>query len=516
MNVHLPDAWGRNSIDLAAERDFALGRLTARPPLRRIELPGGQSVELEPRVMQVLVALHGAGGAVMSRDALIERCWGGRVVGDDALNRCIVALRRIARNSPGPAFEIETVPRVGYRLVEPGTTAAAVPPAAPRAERASIDRRLLIGGAAAAAAAAMGAGWWWASARPEPPPEALALYRKALEARGSASIEQAEQAVAYLREATRLAPDFAEAWGALALAYRGLVFSYMRNDHVALAARARSAAARALELDPDNADAQAALVLLQPLYGHWADVEAGCRRLLSRYPEHKVLLHGLATLLADVGRWNDAAEVLQRTNRLDPLMPAAHYLLIVALWSAGRLEDAEKALEDAAMRWPKHGAIWDTKVKFLAFTGRTEAAVALVRDVSGRPLDYPDSRFDTFFAAARALQTRAARDVDRAVALQLDRVAKDVTIAGVAAQYCAALGRPDEAFALLRGFYFGEGRWAAAWPGRTGAQGSQLTRILFQPLMASLWRDARFPALTEQAGLENYWRSTGTLPDYRA
>ena len=42
---------------------------------------------LDPRVMQVLVALTGAAGKVLSRDDLIALCWDGRIVGDNAINR---------------------------------------------------------------------------------------------------------------------------------------------------------------------------------------------------------------------------------------------------------------------------------------------------------------------------------------------------------------------------------------------------------------------------------------------
>ncbi|WP_297695100.1 hypothetical protein, partial [Phenylobacterium sp.] len=43
---------------------------------------------LEPRVMQVLVALARERGEIVSRDDLIASCWAGRIVGEDAINRC--------------------------------------------------------------------------------------------------------------------------------------------------------------------------------------------------------------------------------------------------------------------------------------------------------------------------------------------------------------------------------------------------------------------------------------------
>ena len=44
--------------------------------------------------MQVLVALAAADGAIVGRDDLTRRCWEGRVVGEDAINRVISRLRR--------------------------------------------------------------------------------------------------------------------------------------------------------------------------------------------------------------------------------------------------------------------------------------------------------------------------------------------------------------------------------------------------------------------------------------
>jgi len=102
-------------IDLAEEGDFALGNLRVRPSLREVSA-NGQAEMLEPRVMQVLVAFARQRGEVVSRDRLVETCWGGRTVGEDAVNRCIARIRRLAESHGG--FAIETIPRVGYRLTE--------------------------------------------------------------------------------------------------------------------------------------------------------------------------------------------------------------------------------------------------------------------------------------------------------------------------------------------------------------------------------------------------------------
>ncbi len=133
------------AINLARETDFRLGALMVRPSLLEVRL-GARHERLEPRVMQVLVALARMDGQVVSRDELIAACWGGRIVGEDAINRCIGRLRRLAETFDD-GFSIDTVARVGYRLVV--SQADLVPLAGRR--RARLGRRSAIAFAATAA-----------------------------------------------------------------------------------------------------------------------------------------------------------------------------------------------------------------------------------------------------------------------------------------------------------------------------------------------------------------------------
>jgi DNA-binding winged helix-turn-helix (wHTH) protein/tetratricopeptide (TPR) repeat protein/TolB-like protein len=121
-------------IDLAREADFALGALRVRPSRREIEA-GGVRLELQRRVMQVLVALAHPSAEVVSQDELISRCWGGLAVGEDAVGRCIGQLRRIAGQWPEPPFEITTIAGVGYRLVPAAGPAADIAGSAEVAKR---------------------------------------------------------------------------------------------------------------------------------------------------------------------------------------------------------------------------------------------------------------------------------------------------------------------------------------------------------------------------------------------
>lgn len=105
----------QDPIDLAHEASFRMGDLDVAPSTREVVFAGRREV-VEPRIMQVLVALARRRGLVVSRNDLIESCWGGRIVGDDAINRAIAGVRRIGAASG--AFAVDTVTRVGYRLAE--------------------------------------------------------------------------------------------------------------------------------------------------------------------------------------------------------------------------------------------------------------------------------------------------------------------------------------------------------------------------------------------------------------
>lgn len=119
-------AAGSSQVDLAFEPDFSLGRAIVRPSRHEV-LIGGGCEALEPRVMQVLVALGQAATETVTRDELIDRCWAGRTVSDDAINRTISRIRSLARLGEGSSFRIETRPGLGYRLFPEGEQSAEGP-----------------------------------------------------------------------------------------------------------------------------------------------------------------------------------------------------------------------------------------------------------------------------------------------------------------------------------------------------------------------------------------------------
>ncbi len=121
---------------------------------------GGDTVRLEPKVMQVLEALADTPGEVVTRDQLVARVWPGVFVTDDVLHRAIRELRRAFGDETAKPAYVETIRKRGYRLIAPVRPASgfeAPPLPAPTATAATSRPGRVIVAASIAVAAALGA-----------------------------------------------------------------------------------------------------------------------------------------------------------------------------------------------------------------------------------------------------------------------------------------------------------------------------------------------------------------------
>ena len=96
---------------------FRMGPVEVRPAENLLVI-GERTAHVEPKSMDVLVALASAGGQLVERDELVRQVWPRGYVTDDALNRCISQLRNALGDRPRQAEYIGTVPRRGYRLLK--------------------------------------------------------------------------------------------------------------------------------------------------------------------------------------------------------------------------------------------------------------------------------------------------------------------------------------------------------------------------------------------------------------
>src|SRR5262245_45563952 len=118
---------------------FKIGDRLVDPSLNRVTF-AGRTVQVEPKIMQVLVALAERAGQVVTRDELMSHVWNGVFVTDDALHRAVRELRRLFEDDREQPRVIETIRKRGYRLIAP-VGSPDVPAAPDRHERTSrIDR----------------------------------------------------------------------------------------------------------------------------------------------------------------------------------------------------------------------------------------------------------------------------------------------------------------------------------------------------------------------------------------
>jgi DNA-binding winged helix-turn-helix (wHTH) protein/Tfp pilus assembly protein PilF len=505
-------------IDLAQAADFRLGQVVVHPALRQLTHEDGRDEVLEPRVMQVLV----------SRDMLTACCWDGRVVGEDAINRVISRLRRSAERIGAGSFQIETITKVGYRLIagpdseaQRTEDAESIPDADP-AGRAVPSRRVFVGGAIGALAIAGGAGWLASRHRTRNPtrPDVEQVMAQALQALRQANAEGSRQANGLLRLVTERAPDYADGWGALAYSYAAGSHGAPPSRTADLAERARATLRRALALDPQNGFAQAARAVLVSKVGNWRQAETVARAALRDQPNNDFVLLVMANLLASVGRCGEAADLLDRAVALAPTSPLLLFIHVQNLWAAGRGEDADRASNRATELFPSHFAIWFTRLYLLLYTGRAEEAWGMLLNRSDRPNGIPTSSFDELVPVVEAVMSRRPSKIDEAMAVQMAAAHRGAGYAENSMQFASFLGRTDAAFQVADAYYLDRGfrvpdvRFTAEQGGYT-RRGDRRTYVLFLPSTAAMRRDPRFDAMVRELGLTRYWAESGVQPDYR-
>lgn len=529
------------AIDLGTHPDLERPGLHLAPSTRTLHGPAGPVV-VEPRVMQVLLALAGARGDVVPREALLRAGWGPAVVGDDALHRAVAGGRRALRQAGAADWTVETIARVGYRLVGPsappagaggptreaaaGAPAAAdTPPADTGCTRAAADgasrggRRWVLGLAAAAGAVAVGVALGSRGRSAAVPATLQDAMQRAQQALRLAQPEADRQAVATLEAALKAHQRHAPAWGLLALARRAAAESAPPGQLERANTAVDEAARRALALDPAQPDALTARALLLPAFGHWAQLDEALQQVRQQHPDHLPTLDATALLWAGTGVLAAHHPLRLKTVTADPLHAGYNFRSIFSHWMNGQLAAADQAGERGLELWPGHLPTWLARTVVLAYTGRADRALPMLDQA-------PPGLPPPWLAQTRRVWTALAggRTADRAAALQgaLAGLERGGPLAAVGTTMdLAALGEVDlaldvtEAFLLERGTVRSGTHWRPGQPWHVDLR-RRFTNHLFLPVTAPLRAHPRFANLMDDIGLAAHWRRSDRLPDHLA
>ena len=599
MNPRPPPLEPVAGVDLAHEARFQLGSTEVRPATLEL-VRDGASATVERKVMQALVVLARRPGEVTSRDELVEHVWSGRFIGEDAIHRVIAKLRQAAEAHCGGDFTLDTIPRVGYRLVVGGVRDAA-PAAADGATRWRPGRRTWIAAAAAAlvlAVAGVAAVTWWPQPAPGPPvvrlvgltalgpdvpaalpasltddvrsafgtdsvvilrdrdpdfvlsgrirrvddklrltmrlddardgamvwssvrqwravervsprfnatniaqvmrcglldgahlaTHALGLYLQYCDARWTLP-QQHDRAAAIARRLLQEAPRFARGWSSLAWSADAIYsLDPKRADATVLRAEAKAAAAKALSLDPHDAQAYEVQAYLLPETAY-----AARHDLLRRASENRLTACGCQLVayggsLLVVGRLREAMVQYQRAYQREPLGDHAGILAFryAALGDADRSDQAFAELSEVYADQPFFIA---SAMRRAAYAGRWSEAARLA--VTGARPQSRDALIAAFKALADADPTRiaAARPgIEKAAA-----AAPDVSF------YALVLAALDDRPAALDVIE------RTVNPDRA--------QLYHPTILAALRHEPRYLRVLEREGLIQYWRETRTRPD---
>jgi TolB-like protein/Tfp pilus assembly protein PilF len=278
-------------------------------------------------------------------------------------------------------------------------------------------------------------------------PQAYDAYLKGMSERGLQRHEGFQRAVAYFEKAVAIQPDFAQAYGELALTQVQFVFGGPFSPHEAMP-KAEVMARKALALDETVSPAHQALGQVMALY-HWKWEEGA--RMLERAAQIRSDRDGnsqspVAPLIR-AGRFAEAVAAAEHSRRLDPLSINAQVTVATAYHAAGDYERVPEQLRHALVLSPGNVRVrYQLGITYVAM-GRFDAAIREL-ELAVRVPHGHNSRFEAYLGYAYAVAGRS--DDARAILQELESHRRDqyVSSFGIALIH-DALGERARALAAL-------------------------------------------------------------------
>ena len=254
---------------------------------------------------------------------------------------------------------------------------------------------------------------------------------------------EVEKGLEYYKQAIDADPGFALAYVEIANARRALVLT---SDAPALEMmpEAKSAALKAVELDPELPEAWTALATSDFWFDwNWQAAEEHYKRAIDLDPSSGPAHLFYAHMLSNLGRHDEAISEIRRARQLEPASLIADAVEGQILFFAGDLGDSEEALRRAmdldGNFWLSH--LFITRV-YLKRGQYSEAALA-----AKRAAELSGGSAEAIATEAFALASDGKRNEAQSLLVQLTERAKQRYVPSYAiAQVHVALGDRDKAF----------------------------------------------------------------------
>ncbi len=274
--------------------------------------------------------------------------------------------------------------------------------------------------------------------------EAYIRGRRSLETRTKAGIENS---IAYFQKGIALDPTCAILYAGLADAFSAQGDFYYIPPKEAYP-QAKAAAAKALALDPNLAEASASLCHIRFYFDwDWPAAQRDCTRAVELNPNSAAALASASDYFIAMGRFEEGLALNRRYVERDPLSPASHNLLGWNYYESRRYDEAIQEYQKALELDPNYRSSWEglghAYLEKRMYPEATAAYRALGKYIA------PGSH-EALTNLGNAYARAGARDQALEVLAELRRLAKRQHVPpGAFAWVYTGLGDKDQAFLWL-------------------------------------------------------------------
>jgi serine/threonine protein kinase/Flp pilus assembly protein TadD len=252
-----------------------------------------------------------------------------------------------------------------------------------------------------------------------------------------------KRGLAHFEQAIELDQKYALAYAGVADSYVGFATFRVQSPKEAYV-KAREAAIKALNMDPELSEAHSALAMVSLYHDwDWRTAEGEFRRAISLNPEDATARQRYALALAWFGRFDEALSEMARVSEVDPVSPLIRSVGQI-LYFARRYDEAIRELEKALALDPNSSQVRNILGITYVLTGAFDEAIAEFQKAmeSGNP--EVQANLAHAFAVSRRT-AEASKILDQLLARSTRSYVSPFDIAVV----YAGLGDRDQAFAWL-------------------------------------------------------------------
>ena len=194
-----------------------------------------------------------------------------------------------------------------------------------------------------------------------------------------------ERSLEYFKQAARLDPEYAQPWAGMADAYIAMgVPAFGKLTPLETRRLAKDAALKAIELDPNLAEAHTSLAFTAFLHDwDWDVADRRFKQALELNPQYPLAHHWYAEFLNEMGRFDEAMNEIRRAQALDPMSLLIHRDIGWHFFCQRRYDEAIAQLRETLTLDSGFSAARTLLARALAAKGQYDEALAELERVRG-------------------------------------------------------------------------------------------------------------------------------------